>query len=81
MTDDKLLTIITTLQELGADTTLPKNIKTKIAATIKLLSDAGETTIKASRALHELTLLTEESNIESFTRTQLFNVVSMLETV
>lgn len=78
---DKLLTIITALQELESDTTLPKNIKTKLATTIKLLTENAEQSIKVSRALHALESLGDDSNVPSFTRTQVFNIVSMLEVV
>ena len=72
---------IFTLQELEQDTTTPKNVKTKIIATLRILNENGELSIKISKALHELEELTEDINVQSYTRTQLFNVVSLLEIV
>lgn len=78
---DNLQMAIFALQELEQDSTTPKNVKLKICSTLKILNDTGETSIKASKALHELEELAEDVNVQSYTRTQLFNVVSLLEIV
>lgn len=78
---DNLQQAIFALQELEQDVTTPKNIKLKLVTTLKLLNDSGETSIKVSKALHELEELSEDVNVQSYTRTQLFNIVSLLEIV
>lgn len=78
---DNLQQAIFALQELEQDVTTPKNVKAKLAVTLKLLNDSGETSIKVSKALHELENLSEDVNVQSYTRTQLFNIVSLLEIV
>ncbi len=78
---ENLQRAIFALQELENDVTTPKNVKVKIATTLKLLSDSGETSINVSRAMHELEELSEDINVQSYTRTQLFNIVSLLEIV
>jgi len=78
---DALQQAITALQELEQDTTTPKNVKTRIISTLKLLSENTEVSIKVSKALHELEEITENENVQSYTRTQLFNIVSLLEVV
>jgi len=78
--NDKLLAVLTSLKELEADTQIPKNVKIRISQTIKILEENSEQSIKVSRALCDLEELSEDVNIEAFTRTQIFNIVSMLET-
>jgi len=73
--------IIEALQELEGDHMVPRNVKTKINVTIKVLQEDGEDNIKISRALHQLEEVTEDVNMESYTRMQLLNVVSLLESV
>jgi len=78
---DTLQQAIFALQELEQDVTTPRIVKARIATTLKLLNDSGETSIKVSKALHELENLSEDVNVQSYTRTQLFNIVSLLEIV
>jgi hypothetical protein len=78
---DQLVNVIAALQELEQDPSTPKNVKAKIQSTIKVLNEKSETSIKVSKALHELEDLTEDSNVQSYTRMQIFNIVSLLEIV
>lgn len=71
--------IIFALQELEEDGTVPKNVKEKIGTTIRLLNEESDKSIKVSRALQSLEELTEDMNMESYIRSQIFNIVSMLE--
>lgn len=78
---DELANVIAALQELEQDSSTTKNVKARIQTTIKVLNEKSETSIKVSRALHELEDLTEDSNVQSHTRMQIFNIVSLLEIV
>ncbi len=69
------------LKELEQDSSTPKNVKSKIASTLKVLNGNSELSIKVSKALHELEEIAEDANVESYTRTQIFNIVSLLEVV
>jgi uncharacterized protein (UPF0147 family) len=80
--DEKLNAVIEMLRELEEDGAVPKNVKNKISLTIKdLETSTEEVSIKVSRALHVLEEITEDSNMQPYTRTQLFNIVSALEIV
>ena len=79
MSNEKLQFVIEALRELEADAQVSKNIKVRITNTIKTLEEVSELSIRISRALSELEEITEDTNMQSFTRTQLFNIVSMLE--
>lgn len=78
---EQLQNVISALQELEQDPSTPKNVKARIQSTIKVLNEKSETSIKVSRALHELEDITEDVNVQSYTRTQIFSIVSLLEIV
>jgi len=79
MVEKELNDIIELLDELKKDTTVPKNVKEKIDSTVKLLEDDEETAIKVNRALHELEEVADDANLQPFTRTRVWNIVSLLE--
>ncbi len=80
MGEDQIPAVIVMLKELEEDCTVPKNIKIKVANTIKALETSGcETSIKISRAMNELESMTEENNMQSHTRMQILSIVSTLE--
>lgn len=76
---DQLTMVIAALRELEGDNQVPKNVKGKITSTIQVLEQEGDMPIKVSRALQELEQLAEDNNMQSYTRTQIFNIVSLLE--
>ena len=78
---DALNDSIETLNELVEDSTVPKNVKMKLNAIITILKDHVEPSIKVNKALHSLEEVAEDSNIQAYTRTQLWNIFSMLERV
>ena len=68
------------LKELIDDNTVPRNIKTKIASIIEILENKGEEdSIKVNKALDELEEISNDTNMQPFTRTQIWNVISLLE--
>lgn len=73
--------ILQTLQELETDNSVPKNVKKKITTTIQTLQKDGEMSIKKNKALNELEEIAEDTNMQAYTRTQIFNLVSMLEKI
>jgi uncharacterized protein (UPF0147 family) len=78
---DQLTTVIAALRELEEDQQVPKNVKTRITNTIKSLEEQGEMSIRVSRAMQQLEELSEDSNVQAYTRTQIFNIVSLLEVI
>lgn len=78
---DELQQVLVALQELNEDSTVPKNVKLKVENTIKMLNANAELSIKVSKALNELEVVADDSNVQAHTRTQIFNIVSLLELV
>ena len=69
------------LNELKEDATVPKNVKLKIDKVIGILKKNSEATIKASKALNELEEVADDVNLESYTRAQVWNLISILEKI
>ena len=82
MPDEKIKEIIETLLQIEGDFSIPKNIRFKIKNAIAVLKENNQSIgLKVNRSLQELDALDEEANIPAFTRTQIWNVVSVLESI
>ncbi|MBI3033488.1 UPF0147 family protein [Candidatus Woesearchaeota archaeon] len=79
MSEDKLQNIVQALQELLEDKSVPKNVKQRIENSISFLKTQGEISLKVNRALSELDQVSDDSNMQPYTRTQIWNIVSLLE--
>lgn len=76
---DELIQELVTILE---DTAIPKNVRQKIESAIAMLQEKEvEKSIRANKALQELDDLSNNPNIPSYIRPQLWNVVSQLETI
>ena len=71
--------LIKSLNELHDDSCVPKNVRLKIVTIIHLLKENSEFPIRANKALNELSEIANDVNIQSYTRTQIWNIISMLE--
>ena len=78
---DQVNEIIEVLKTLTEEETIPKNVKTKVENTIKILKEDGEMSLKINKALHELDDIGDDSNMQPYIRTQIWNIVSLLEKV
>ncbi len=78
---DAIQQAISALQEIEQDSSTPRHIKLKVSSAIKCLSENCESSIKVNKALYALEEIGEDSNVQSYTRTQIFNIVSLLEIV
>lgn len=79
--DKELKEVVEALSELEEDFTVPKNIRTRISNTITSLKENGDLSIRVNKALNELDEIAEDTNMQSYTRTQIWNVTSMLEKI
>jgi uncharacterized protein (UPF0147 family) len=71
--------IVQALSEMQDDASVPKNIKIRITRTIECLREECEISMRIDKALQELDEISDQSNLQPFTRTQIWNIVSMLE--
>ncbi len=73
--------VIEELNELQNDPTVPKNVRNTVVEIIKILSEEKETSVAVHKALNALESVSDDTNIEPYTRTQLWDVASLLEKV
>lgn len=73
--------IFSALQELNEDNTVPRNVKSKVEQVLKILNENTEVSIRVNKALNELEEIANDTNMQTYTRTQLWNVISLLEKV
>jgi len=81
MSDKEINRVIEALTELGEDVTVPRNVRLKIQDIIKNLKGDTEISIKISKTLSELDEIADDVNLQPYTRTQIWNVVSILEKI
>ena len=69
------------LSELKEDVTVPKNVRLRIEKVVRFFNEEKEMDIKVSKALNELEEIADDVNLQSYTRTQIWNVISALEKI
>ena len=81
MVNKEIENIVVMLNGLNDDNTVPKNVRMKIGTTIKILNDDTEMEIKVSKVLSELEEIADDVNLQSYTRTQIWDAISALEKI
>ena len=60
--------------------TVPKNVKSKLESVVTFLKDPSEElSLRINKSLSELDEVADDINLPSYTRTQIWNIASMLE--
>lgn len=77
--DEQINQILEALTELSEDNTVPRNVKSKITSAIEALQEDTDNCLKFNKAIQCLDDISNDTNIEAYTRTQIWNVVSLLE--
>ena len=72
-------TAINSLNEIYADAIVPRNVRVKIDGIANTLKDGTELSINGNKALNQLDEIANDVNLQPYTRTQIWNVMSMLE--
>ena len=76
----KMEELIEELLAIIEDDTIPRNVKLKIESAIAALQEKTlEKSIRANKALQQLDDLSDDPNIPSYIRPQLWNIMSQLE--
>ena len=70
------------LRDVSEDTTTPRNIRRAAKNAIDVLHDSSNThAIRCANAISMLDEISQDPNMPSYTRTRIWNIVSLLETV
>lgn len=80
MIEQQVTSIIDALQEIANETSLPRNIKERLLNIITTLKNSNEEfSLRKDKVLSELDEVVEDTNLQPYTRTQIWNIVSALE--
>lgn len=82
MSQEVINEVMGTLTQIEEDTSVPKNIKLKIKnALLSLQQEEPNVSVKVDRTLQELDDISEDPNLPMYTRMQVWNIVSLLESL
>lgn len=73
--------VVGNLSELQEDATVPRNVRNHIQTIINNLKNGVELSIKVNKALNDLDEISADVNLQSYTRTQIWNIMSVLEKI
>ena len=73
--------VIEILNLIEQDSSVPKNVRTKVKSALVTLHGNTETQMNVAfdKVIQELDDLSEDPNVPAYTRTQIWNIVSSLE--
>jgi len=79
----ELEAVIEVLSVIERDTSVPKNVRAKITTALKSLHEENGKSheVKIDQILQQLDDLSDDPNLPPYTRTQIWNAVSTLESV
>lgn len=79
---EELSGVVEALDELTVDTTVPQNVRAKLALIIQSLNEESQdVAMKVNQVLDDLEEISNDANIPSYTRTQIWNISCMLEMI
>lgn len=79
---EKVASVIRLLDQLLEDKTVPRNIKEGIEkAKNSLLDESKELVVRIDAAIQALEEVSDDPNIPMYTRTQIWNVITLLEMI
>lgn len=74
--------IFSVFSQIDEDQTVPKNVKLKLKDAVTILQgEDKDIAFRIDKVLEGLDELCEDSNIPNYTKTQLWNLVSLLESL
>ena len=80
MEKESVQDIISLLSQIEEDFTIPKNVRVKVKNAYTFLSeDCKSLGVRVDKSLQELDDISDDPNVPSYVRTQIWNVVSLLE--
>ena len=77
----ELSTVVTSLNEIQEDASVPRNVRMQIQNIISTIKDNTELSIKVNKSLNQLDEISNDVNLHSYTRTQIWNIMSVLEKI
>ncbi|HLC73745.1 MAG TPA: UPF0147 family protein [Candidatus Nanoarchaeia archaeon] len=79
---ERIRGVVDVLSQIEEDFSVPKNIRIKIKCVVASLSVNDESVeIRIDKSLQGLDEISDDPNLSSYTRMQIWNVVSVLESI
>jgi hypothetical protein len=79
MSNENIDSSLELLDEIIEDSSVPKNIKQTCEKVKSILLENGDEKVKIDSAIQNLDLLADNASVPTYTRMQIWNVVSLLE--
>ena len=74
--------VINLIQQVANDRTVPRNIRSKCEDSINVLKDEKEdTAVRINTVISNMDEISNDPNIPTYTRTQVWNIVSIMESM
>jgi len=74
--------VINLIQQIANDRTVPRNIRAKCDESVKILQDGKEdVAVRVNTVISNMDEVSNDPNIPMYTRTQIWNIVSVLESM
>ncbi|MBS3146589.1 UPF0147 family protein [Candidatus Woesearchaeota archaeon] len=79
---EQVRSVVDMLVQIEGDFSVPKNIRTKIKCVLDSLHEENKSVgLRVDQSLQELDEISDDPNLSSYTRMQIWNVVSALESI
>ena len=74
--------VINLIQQVANDRTVPRNIRTKCEESIEILKqDKEDVAVRVNTVVSTMDEVSNDPNIPMYTRTQIWNIVSIMESM
>lgn len=82
VSEEKMSEIVSLIEELANDRRVPRNVRATLLDAVDMMRTGKETDlVKINTAISIMDEISNDPNIQPYTRTQIWNVVSLLEAV
>ncbi|MEW6063363.1 MAG: UPF0147 family protein [Nanoarchaeota archaeon] len=79
--NEKILEVTSILQQIEADCTMPKNTRSRVKEAINNLNDEKDINLKIDKIMQHLDDIANDPNLPNYARTQIWNMISVLESL
>ena len=78
---DEILAVADHMKSIGQDSTVPRNIRFALLEAAGKIASASEMDVEIGSAIYRMEDIANDINMPSHTRTELWNIISSLESV
>ena len=75
---DEIKTIVSILENIKDDETVPKNVRSRINKTLISINEQKELNITVDKAIEELDEVSNDANLPVYTRIEIMNIIGIL---